>query len=597
MSKNLKKKFDRMKSFVNELEMEIYKSKVYKLYKNSADDTDPLSPRVYGNDVLDEEQNSQKRHEMPLTDGTKKGRKRKSAKKHSEQNPKNSDLNYESQSDIDQTKSEKIQNSDEIETSKIIGHGRATKENNSSKKGMGEKEGLKEENRKGIPLKNFTKSKPSKMDGDTEQESKKTHGQSKKESSKEHHRSKKDTGRKETNKKESGPSNKKELKEESSKKSVPIGLDKDRLQSIVVHFKNLKLPKGENKYEPSVESDVQKDTEKRFKEAEPEQPQIPRDASEDNRYIYHLKKLKLTYDYMNKEVCKQYILERSKSLRDRCIKNQADDLGPRFYTTKEETNDKNEKFVVIESSNGNKTTTCRLQKLPEMGYYEISDYDRGEFEYAVYKFGDDLYKMSRYLDLDIKKTILLYYVNHSKFRITDALCEIVAVREWCEEDKETFAKCYRKYGRKYENYFNYIFRDQKSEQDIEVYYFYYNNKIIGEKWSVFERGLFQSLFALFRKDWEMYVSQGIKIINFENDEEKRPDTVTSAIINYDVLNKPISDIKSYYNNYYKKLSEQELENDYHRYAYRVEEWKQNEIMRRYQLLNRKMRKKQQEVAE
>lgn len=371
--------------------------------------------------------------------------------------------------------------------------------------------------------------------------------------------------------------------EEPSRKIV---FDKAKVKSILEHFKNIELIKNKIVVKPNNENEVNT-------------PFSKKDITDDSRYTYYLKKLKLFHNYLNKEALKKYVLDKSKALRDRCIKNEADGLGIKTYAVEEQS--LNDVKLTVKNVERGTTKTYNFKKVQNIEYFEIESYERADFEYAVYKFGDNLDRISKYLDMPIKKAILLFYVFHFQFKITDTLCEIVSVREWCEEDKKTFADCYNKYGRKLENYFNCPFKDLKNELDLKIYFYYYNNKVINETWTSEERGIFQHLFLLFRKDWEMYIANGLKIINFEDfgiedsmnayvtNNKTRPAFATQRIF-YKTLSKPVMDIKSYYNNYYKKLSEEELNSDYVKFTFRLDAALFEEIGRRYLHLDRKKRR-------
>ena len=389
-----------------------------------------------------------------------------------------------------------------------------------------------------------------------------------------------------------------------------IRFDKNKTIAILNYFKNTFLTKNINFFDKNIKK-ISNSKEEIFKS----QVNI-KDIIEDNRYNYYFKKMRIFQTYPNKEILRKYICEKIKAMKERCQVNMAENLESKEYIVLNK--DNNEIQLKIETKSG-EITTCRLNRVKEINYHNIGDYDKGEFEYAVYKFDDDLVSISNDLDLSMSKTILIYYANHSQFKITDTLCEIVAIREWCEDDKLIFAECYKKYGRKLDNYFNYSFKDFKTELDLQIYYFYYNNKIIGEAWSPYERGLFQFLFQLFRKDWIMYTNEGIEILNskqesitglvldafktnkvianvFEDDtsivDQVSIDDIENKTIEYEVLDKTISDIKNYYNNYYKKLTYVELEHDIDKYKYEGKNIElRNSIIQKYCKLNRKIRKK------
>ena len=70
------------------------------------------------------------------------------------------------------------------------------------------------------------------------------------------------------------------------------------------------------------------------------------------------------------------------------------------------------------------------------------------------------------------------------------------------------------------------------------------------------------------------------------------DDIENKTIEYEVLDKTISDIKNYYNNYYKKLTYVELEHDIDKYKYEGKNIElRNSIIQKYCKLNRKIRKK------
>ncbi|ORD94262.1 hypothetical protein ECANGB1_967 [Enterospora canceri] len=358
--------------------------------------------------------------------------------------------------------------------------------------------------------------------------------------------------------------------EQQSESEKLLAIEKKKLAVIIKHFRSIDMLRGR---EAPKEDMSEKST-----------TRATGSPYEDNRYVYYLKKLKLLANYSNRDITKKYVLDKSKALRDRCGRNEAGDLGQKTYRLAENSP---ERVVVEAAAIGKdetaKITQIKLNKIREYEYFKIDDdYDRGEFEYAVYKFEDDLVKISNYLEMPIQQVILLYYTNHFTHRITDALCEIVAVREWCPEDKELFAACYRKHGRKIENYFNHTFQELKTEEDLRLYYFYYNNKIIGETWSFDERGVFQYLFDVFKKDWIMYTPEGIKIIN---------SGCINDAISYRVLNKHTHDIKSYYNNYFKRLSDEEMRDDAIRYNANYDWLLLDKMAQRYALLDRKKKRK------
>ena len=386
----------------------------------------------------------------------------------------------------------------------------------------------------------------------------------------------------ETNKKDS--KNDLNIKTETTQSNIKyLSFDKNKMVAIIQHFRDIKLTQTEKYFTKQVETKTQVKTENK-------------EPCEDNRFIYYLKKLKLFLNYTNRDQTKRYILDKSKALRERCLRNEAENLGKKTYSFI-----KTDSKIEIKSISDDKESICTLQKIDSMQYYTICDYDRGEFEYAAYKFGEDLAQISKYLDMPMQSVILIYYTSHFHFKITDSLCEIVVVREWCEEDIETFAECYKKYGRKIDNYFLHSFKDFKNERDLNIFFYYYNNKIINQTWDKKDRGLFQNLLYIFNKDWEMYTENGVKIINYEQVEADKHvgNFETRALylekpevkLNYETINKDISEIKSYYNNYYKKLSDDELLHDHEKYKYAMDKDLMNEIFVRYQKLERKKKRK------
>ncbi|KAL6120879.1 hypothetical protein NUSPORA_02314 [Nucleospora cyclopteri] len=358
--------------------------------------------------------------------------------------------------------------------------------------------------------------------------------------------------------------------------SKQIGLgNKLKLLKIIEYFHERRGERKSSKRErkkinQGEEKNIKVGEEKNIKVGEEKKQNAVKNVAEDIRFLYYLKKLKIFNNYNNRALTVKYVLDKSKTLRDRCVRNLAECLGSKNYKAV-----KNEKGVEIESVNeAGKLSICSLQKTDRISYPQLGEYDKAEFEYAVYKFEDNLRLISKYLDFPIQRVILIFYACHFNFRITDTLCAIVSIREWCDEDRKTFEECYKRYGRKFDSYFNFTFRDLKTEIDLKIYFHYYNNKVISATWSEEERSVFMTLFEVFRKDWEMYLNEGIlpvkmKLLGHKSEQE----------------------LKAYYNNYFKKLSEEELFEDLRKYGYSEEMKVIEQSREEYEKLGRRRKKK------
>lgn len=241
------------------------------------------------------------------------------------------------------------------------------------------------------------------------------------------------------------------------------------------------------------------------------------ETAHDPRYLHFIKKT----CNLGKPDALKYMRDQQRFLNERCKKNKADMAEKRLCEYKEDADG-----LRIKQPDGSAIVVLRrVGRIEDVRQPEI---DMGDYEYAVYKYKDDFKKVAEHTHLSLENTILAYYLNVHRFEhVSQVLVDEVVRRDWTsEKERKLFEKNYKKYGKKFWKY-----QMMRNEKDLGIYYRYFSRGNAPKEWSYKERALFALSFAEVKKNWEK--------------------------IGEAVGGKSIKELKSYYNEYFKKLSDEE----------------------------------------
>lgn len=308
----------------------------------------------------------------------------------------------------------------------------------------------------------------------------------------------------------------------------------------------------------------------------PKKGNISQSVLFDPRYLYFLKKV----CNLSKKECVAYVKEQTKLLIDRSNRNKAKLPPPRKYRavpeilTADEKDSSNRDCVgsmdeFISESGSKKEDDLHpginifyletrhkstdgppeftgmnsifLRKVPEISNITLPSYEKEDFEYMVYKYGENLELISKSTGIDIKDVILIYYLRYHNvgIQIVGSLLDKYVDEEWCINDRILFEENFSKYGTKFNK-----FMMNKHEDELRIYYKYYLKNYLPVNWSEWERALFAHLIGVYKKDWSAMSLhfQGEGIDNDGHDSN---------------CMKNANDLRVYYSSYFKKLDEEE----------------------------------------
>lgn len=257
----------------------------------------------------------------------------------------------------------------------------------------------------------------------------------------------------------------------------------------------------------------------------------------DLRYLYFLKKV----CNLTKKDALDYCRDQNRLLMERGTRNRAELLPKARYiseirqdsiiihtlpASKDRTNGLSEEGEMEEDGGTMKSVV--LRGVSEIRDLQVPAYNRDEFGYLVYKYGDGLVNIAKGMEMGLKDVILIYYLEyHSKsLEITGSLLEKYVEEEWTITDRILFEESFMRYGTRFSK-----FIINKSEDDLRIYYRYYLKNYIPMNWTEEERAMFSVLFSTYKKDWNSMHK------NFPN--------------------KSANDLKVFYGSYFKKLDEEE----------------------------------------
>ncbi|KMV66763.1 hypothetical protein M970_010930 [Encephalitozoon cuniculi EcunIII-L] len=265
---------------------------------------------------------------------------------------------------------------------------------------------------------------------------------------------------------------------------------------------------------------------------------------EDCRYRHFLKRVFPSMERDDERVLK-YIVDQRLMLEHRARRNRAEipELGSMLAQAP---------MAIISS----------IPKISGAGLSEEEDRIASDL---ILKYRNNFKKIKELApQLDIKKCILKYYlmkdktygyIKHKSGRISDSEVKLVVESQWSEYEMNVFAQHFRMFGRSWAKYQSLI---NKSEKDLKMFFRYYTKFVLPpggssttasapvrrvsiskedvlRKWTIDERQVFAIYFPYYNKNW-----------------------VSMAAY---FPSKTSSDLRQYYNRYYKGLSynEQRLE--------------------------------------
>lgn len=257
---------------------------------------------------------------------------------------------------------------------------------------------------------------------------------------------------------------------------------------------------------------------------EPKRDSLDTTVFFDPRYLYFLKKV----CGLSKKECVAYGKEQYKLLGERANKSKAEIPPVKGYSV---LNEPEGATITIE---GNKipVTLRRIEKIQPI---ELPTYVKDEFEYLVYKYGENVEMISRKMEIDIRDVILIYYMKYYNVPIemTGSLLDKYVDEEWNMNDRIMFEENFNKHGTKFNK-----FMMNKSVEELRIYYRFYLKNYLPINWTPEERGQFARLVGVYRKDWEAMSSH------------------------FETSGKNANDLRVFYGSYFKKLDEEEKAKEY-----------------------------------
>lgn len=264
---------------------------------------------------------------------------------------------------------------------------------------------------------------------------------------------------------------------------------------------------------------------------------------EDYRYRYFLQRIFPTIQRDETGV-QEYIMEQRAMLLRRARENQAE-------------------VPEVGISRG-KAPMDVISSIPEISGTELSEEDDRAVEELILKYGNDFKRIMGFVPhLSAGKCVLKYYLMKNKThayikqkpgRISDSEIKLIVEGEWSEYERDMFIQHFKVFGRSWGKYRSVI---NKSERDLKIFFRYYTKFVLPlrkgssvaavgkrysvgkeevlRKWTIDERQVFAIYFPYYNRNW---VSMAAYF------PSKTP-----------------SDLRQYYNRYYKNLSynEQRLE--------------------------------------
>ncbi|ELA42578.1 uncharacterized protein VICG_00330 [Vittaforma corneae ATCC 50505] len=202
-------------------------------------------------------------------------------------------------------------------------------------------------------------------------------------------------------------------------------------------------------------------------------------------------------------------------------------------------------YLEILNTNGSSEFTGMdsifLRKVPEISSIVLPSYEKEDFEYMVYKYGENLELISKNTGIDIKDVILIYYLKYHNMsiQIVGSLLDKYVDEEWCINDRILFEENFSKYGTKFNK-----FMMNKHEDELKIYYKYYLKNYLPVNWSEWERALFAHLIGVYKKDWNAMS------LHFQRESINNNEYDNNCLKN-------ANDLRVYYSSYFKKLDEEE----------------------------------------
>lgn len=276
-----------------------------------------------------------------------------------------------------------------------------------------------------------------------------------------------------------------------------------------------------------------------------EKEEIPEELN-DERYKYFLKRALPTI-YRDPSLAVKYIIEQRSMLLERARINKAE--------IPEVTD------MPVEAP---KKIVYEISKITNP---EWSEEEEREFKSAVIKCGNDFRRLREYIpNIETGKCILKYYlmknktfsyIKHRPGRVSDSEIKLIVENEWSSHEVSVFMQHFKVFGK---NWFKYQTLISKTEKELRIFFRYYTKFIASSrkkmfvkdplnssgkgpisreevlgKWTIDERQIFAIYFPYYSKNW-------------------------MSMATY-FPSKTSTELRQYYNKYYKTLSynEQRLE--------------------------------------
>ncbi|KAI5152534.1 hypothetical protein ENBRE01_2901 [Enteropsectra breve] len=281
----------------------------------------------------------------------------------------------------------------------------------------------------------------------------------------------------------------------------------------------------------------------------PDKPSTDINIAEDHRYLMYLKHVM----GLGKKSAFRYMKEEQNALNYRNKKNKAL-VPPKKNTNIYEMDENKFRITRIYSSKAKDAEAALssglenrieyskditiLRRVSSISIPTARDFDMLKLQYAHYKFSKDFNKISAFINLNLEDTILAYYLNVPYLNYIDyPLIEYIVEKEWGIAEREVFIENYRRYGKKFNKYTGYNGFSggygYREEAEMQIFYRWYCGIRPPAGWEKEERVLFADAILRHKKNWEKIA---------------------------DVLKpRTVEEVRAYYVEYYKKLTDEERE--------------------------------------